>query len=144
MTGPRDNSLLIRTPEGIEFSLPLAGPFSRMIALVIDLAAVPASTSIQPSRDRKGVVRSVLQNREREGADCPVFPSRDRKGVVRSVLQNRDREGADCPVFRSRDRKGVVRSVLQNRDREGADCPVFRSRDRKGVVLDVSRQAPKV
>jgi len=40
MTGPRDNSLLIRTPEGVEFALPLAGPLSRMVALVVDLAAV--------------------------------------------------------------------------------------------------------
>jgi uncharacterized RDD family membrane protein YckC len=46
MTGPRDNSLLIRTPEGIEFSLPLAGPFSRMIALVIDLAAIAALSQV--------------------------------------------------------------------------------------------------
>jgi len=45
MTGPRGNSLLIRTPEGIEFALPLAGPFSRMLALVIDLAAVAALSS---------------------------------------------------------------------------------------------------
>lgn len=42
MTERRDNSLLIRTPEGIEFALPLGGPFSRMLALVIDLAAVAA------------------------------------------------------------------------------------------------------
>jgi uncharacterized RDD family membrane protein YckC len=36
---PRD-VLRIRTPEGIEFALPLAGPFSRMLALVIDLAVI--------------------------------------------------------------------------------------------------------
>ncbi len=32
--------LTIRTPEGIEFALPLAGPVSRMVALVVDLAVV--------------------------------------------------------------------------------------------------------
>jgi len=46
VTQPRDNSLLIRTPEGIEFALPLAGPFSRMLALMIDLAAVAALSSV--------------------------------------------------------------------------------------------------
>ena len=34
------DALVIRTPEGIEFSLPLAGPFSRMLALVIDIAVI--------------------------------------------------------------------------------------------------------
>jgi len=37
------NTLAIRTPEGIEFSLPLAGPFSRMLALAIDMAAIAAA-----------------------------------------------------------------------------------------------------
>jgi uncharacterized RDD family membrane protein YckC len=46
MTRPRDNSLLIRTPEGIEFALPLAGPLSRMLAFIIDLAAVAAIGSL--------------------------------------------------------------------------------------------------
>src|ERR1700692_4608959 len=46
MTQARDNSLLIRTPEGIEFALPLAGPFSRMLALIIDLAAVAPRGSV--------------------------------------------------------------------------------------------------
>jgi uncharacterized RDD family membrane protein YckC len=32
--------LIIRTPEGIEFGLPLAGPFSRMLALAVDLAVI--------------------------------------------------------------------------------------------------------
>ncbi len=36
------SDLRIRTPEGIEFALPLAGPFSRMLALAIDLAAIAA------------------------------------------------------------------------------------------------------
>jgi len=36
----RPNSLLIRTPEGIEFALPLAGPFTRMIAAIVDLIVV--------------------------------------------------------------------------------------------------------
>lgn len=34
------DSLVIRTPEGIEFALRLAGPASRMLALAIDLAVV--------------------------------------------------------------------------------------------------------
>jgi uncharacterized RDD family membrane protein YckC len=36
----RANILLIRTPEGIEFSLPLAGPFSRMLAFIVDLTVI--------------------------------------------------------------------------------------------------------
>jgi len=40
------DSLTIRTPEGIEFSLPLAGPFSRMLAVLIDLAVVAAAGSV--------------------------------------------------------------------------------------------------
>lgn len=46
MSKARGNSLLIRTPEGIEFALPLGGPFSRMLALVVDLAAVAALSSV--------------------------------------------------------------------------------------------------
>lgn len=38
--------LRIRTPEGIEFALPLAGPFSRMLAVVIDLAVIAALDSV--------------------------------------------------------------------------------------------------
>jgi uncharacterized RDD family membrane protein YckC len=34
------DSLVIRTPEGIEFTLPLAGPVSRMLALSVDLAVI--------------------------------------------------------------------------------------------------------
>lgn len=34
------DTLTIRTPEGIEFALPLAGPISRMLALVIDTGVV--------------------------------------------------------------------------------------------------------
>ncbi len=34
------DTLKIRTPEGIEFALPLAGPISRMLALVLDLLVV--------------------------------------------------------------------------------------------------------
>ena len=40
------DSLVIRTPEGIEFALRLAGPFSRMLALAIDLAVVAMLGSI--------------------------------------------------------------------------------------------------
>jgi uncharacterized RDD family membrane protein YckC len=38
--------LLIRTPEGVVFSLLLAGPISRFLALSVDLAAVMVVTSI--------------------------------------------------------------------------------------------------
>ncbi len=38
MTG--GNTLVIRTPEGVEFALPLAGPFSRMLAYSVDLAVM--------------------------------------------------------------------------------------------------------
>lgn len=44
MTG--DGGLVIRTPEGIEFSLPLAGPVSRMLALVVDLAVIAMLASV--------------------------------------------------------------------------------------------------
>jgi uncharacterized RDD family membrane protein YckC len=40
------NTLAIRTPEGIEFSLPLAGPFVRMLALIIDLMAIEAISEV--------------------------------------------------------------------------------------------------
>ncbi len=36
----KGDTLTIRTPEGIEFGLPLAGPVSRMLALVVDIAVV--------------------------------------------------------------------------------------------------------
>jgi uncharacterized RDD family membrane protein YckC len=39
----RTDALLIRTPEGIEFALPLAGPFTRMIAAIVDLVVVIVS-----------------------------------------------------------------------------------------------------
>lgn len=35
--------LAIRTPEGIEFTLPLAGPFSRMLAFIVDFATIVAA-----------------------------------------------------------------------------------------------------
>jgi len=38
----RQDSLVIRTPEGIEFALPLAGPVSRMLAFLVDLAVIGA------------------------------------------------------------------------------------------------------
>jgi uncharacterized RDD family membrane protein YckC len=39
-------TLKIRTPEGIEFALPLAGPISRMLALVIDTGVVVTISEI--------------------------------------------------------------------------------------------------
>lgn len=42
----RESALVIRTPEGIEFSLPLAGPFSRMLALIVDLLVIAMLGSV--------------------------------------------------------------------------------------------------
>ena len=39
-------ALSIRTPEGIDFNLPLAGPVARCLALAIDAAVVGAATSL--------------------------------------------------------------------------------------------------
>ena len=40
MIGDRTNSLLLKTPEGISFSIPLAGPMTRFLALIIDICCV--------------------------------------------------------------------------------------------------------
>jgi uncharacterized RDD family membrane protein YckC len=45
-SGNRANVLLIRTPEGIVFSLPLAGPITRLLAYAIDFAAVLVANRI--------------------------------------------------------------------------------------------------
>lgn len=47
----KTRTLLIRTPEGIVFSLLLAGPVTRFLAWVVDLAAIAAAA---------GVIRAVL------------------------------------------------------------------------------------
>ena len=39
----RTDIVLVRTPEGVEFALPLAGPFIRMLAFMIDAAAIGAA-----------------------------------------------------------------------------------------------------
>lgn len=60
MTRPEDNekrigargktaTLLIRTPEGVVFSLLLAGPITRFLAWVIDFACIAAATSLARS-----------------------------------------------------------------------------------------------
>lgn len=38
--------LVIRTPEGIQFALPLGGPFSRMLSLAVDLAVIAMLGSV--------------------------------------------------------------------------------------------------
>jgi uncharacterized RDD family membrane protein YckC len=44
----RSDALLICTPEGIEFALPLAGPFTRMIAALVDITVViVAGTAVE-------------------------------------------------------------------------------------------------
>jgi uncharacterized RDD family membrane protein YckC len=42
----RTNTLLLRTPEGILFSLPLAGPVSRFLAWGVDVACILAAASL--------------------------------------------------------------------------------------------------
>jgi uncharacterized RDD family membrane protein YckC len=46
MTRERSNALVIKTPEGVAFSLLLAGPLTRFLAWIIDLACVSAAASI--------------------------------------------------------------------------------------------------
>jgi uncharacterized RDD family membrane protein YckC len=40
VNGFRPRGLVIRTPEGVAFSVPLAGPYSRFLACAVDLTAV--------------------------------------------------------------------------------------------------------
>jgi len=40
------NTLPLRTPEGIVFALPLAGPVSRLLAWSVDIACIFAATSV--------------------------------------------------------------------------------------------------
>ncbi len=42
----QDNKLIIRTPEGVTFTLPLAGPVSRMLAWLIDAALLYACVKL--------------------------------------------------------------------------------------------------
>jgi uncharacterized RDD family membrane protein YckC len=42
----KPSAIVIRTPEGIEFSLPLAGPVARMMAMTVDFFAVGAASSL--------------------------------------------------------------------------------------------------
>jgi len=46
MRGNRTNTLALKTPEGITFSLPLASPVSRFLAWSIDAAAILAAGTI--------------------------------------------------------------------------------------------------
>lgn len=46
MIGQRQNQLIIETQEGVRFSLPLASPVTRLIALVLDLATIWAIMSV--------------------------------------------------------------------------------------------------
>ena len=46
MLSSRTNTLIIKTPEGIEFSMLLAGPVTRFLAWAIDLGAIVALISI--------------------------------------------------------------------------------------------------
>jgi uncharacterized RDD family membrane protein YckC len=46
MLATRTNALIIRTPEGIEFSMQLAGPLSRFLAWLIDAACISAVMTV--------------------------------------------------------------------------------------------------
>jgi len=46
MLSSRTNTLIIKTPEGIEFSLQLAGPLTRFLAWAVDLGTIIAIISI--------------------------------------------------------------------------------------------------
>ncbi|MGD9176154.1 MAG: hypothetical protein PVF29_18455, partial [Desulfobacterales bacterium] len=46
MLTDRINKLIIKTPEGVEFSLRLAGPITRFLAWSLDLATIIAMMSI--------------------------------------------------------------------------------------------------
>jgi uncharacterized RDD family membrane protein YckC len=46
MLSSRTNTLIIKTPEGIEFSLLLAGPITRFLAWAIDMATVMAIIAV--------------------------------------------------------------------------------------------------
>ncbi len=46
MRDARTNTLLLRTPEGVVFSLPLAGPVSRFLAWSVDVGCITAATSL--------------------------------------------------------------------------------------------------
>jgi len=48
MSSGRTNTLIIKTPEGIEFSLHLAGPITRFLAWAIDLGCYWDSGYFQP------------------------------------------------------------------------------------------------
>jgi uncharacterized RDD family membrane protein YckC len=61
MRRARINTLVLKTPEGIAFSLPLAGPVSRFLAWSIDLAALMAAA---------GLVRKILSD---VGLISPAF-----------------------------------------------------------------------
>jgi len=50
MRNGKTNTLLIRTPEGIIFSLLLAGPVTRFLAWAIDMAAISATCSVMERR----------------------------------------------------------------------------------------------
>jgi uncharacterized RDD family membrane protein YckC len=57
------NTLLLRTPEGIVFSLPLAGPVSRFLAWGVDVACITAATSlIQEILHRAAIINAGLAN----------------------------------------------------------------------------------
>jgi uncharacterized RDD family membrane protein YckC len=46
MTGVKTGTLPLRTPEGIVFSLPLAGPASRFLAITIDMLCIFAASAV--------------------------------------------------------------------------------------------------
>lgn len=57
--GRKTNTLVIRTPEGILFSLLLAGPLIRLLAWVIDLACIIAATTLSQKLFALGGIISI-------------------------------------------------------------------------------------
>lgn len=59
MSGQRE--ITFRTPEGVTFSLPLAGPISRMLAVLVDLAAIAVITgTLDKALSLAGVISPQL------------------------------------------------------------------------------------
>ena len=46
MSDGRQRHLLLTTPEGVTFRMPLAGPASRLLALIVDLLVVNVALSL--------------------------------------------------------------------------------------------------
>ena len=73
------DTLTIRTPEGIEFGLPLAGPISRMLALIVDILVVVTISRVVEQilaplgflgSDFSEAIKVVRSEERRVGKEC--------------------------------------------------------------------------